>query len=192
MIRRWSYIDNSSHCNFPDSAPLGSELTQTYLKKNFRNNVRSKKLQHNLTRVSRKRYSFRKLKNSAIVLLWHASSWAYYNRQSKLLQSRELFFAYFGAHYGDKSGLLLLKAGAVSPNANLKFMKSGFAAYGRGLAQNPSTAALGHSANMFNSLLTLPTKVSLSFRRVYTLLILNKINQKINNPVLQKNVAFEK
>jgi hypothetical protein len=71
-------------------------------------------------------------------------------------------------------------------------MKSGFAAYGRGLAQNPSTAALGHSANMFNSLLTLPTKVSLSFRRVYTLLILNKINQKINNSVLQKNVAFEK
>jgi len=71
-------------------------------------------------------------------------------------------------------------------------MKSGFAAYGRGLAQNPSIAALGHSANMFNSLLTLPTKVSLSFRRVSTLLILNKINQKINNSVLQKNVAFEK
>jgi len=86
----------------------------------------------------------------------------------------------------------LLKAEAVSPNANLKFMKSGFAAYGRGLAQNPSIAALGHSANMFNSLLTLPTKVSLSFRRVSTLLILNKINQKINNSVLQKNVAFEK
>ena len=192
MIRRWSYIDSPAHCNFPNSAPLGSELTQAYLKKNFRNNVRSKKLQHSLTRVSRKRYSFRKLKNSAIVLLWHASSWAYYNRQSKLLQSRELFFTYFGVHYGGKPELLLLKAEAVSPNANLKFMKPGFTAYGRGLAQNPSTAALVHSSNMFNNLLTLPTKVSLSFRRVSTLLILSKVNQKINNPALQKNVAFEK
>lgn len=178
MIRRWSYIDSSVHCNFPDSAPLGSELTRTYLKKNFRNNVRSKKLQHNLTRVSRKRYSFRKLKNSAIVLLLHASSWAYYNRQSKLLQSRELFFTYFGVHYSVKSELLLLKARAVSSNANLKFMKPGFTTYGRGLAQNPSTAALGHSKDTFNNLLTLPAKVSLSFRRVSTLLILNKINQK--------------
>jgi len=183
MIRRWSYIDNSAHCSLPDSAALGSGLTQTYLKKNFRNNVRSKKLQHNLTRVSRKRYSFRKLKNSAIVLLWHASSWAYYNRQSKLLQSRELFFTYFEVRYSNKPELLLLKSKAVSPNANLKFMKSGFTAQGRGLAQNPSTAALRHSANVFNNLLTLPTKVSLSFRRVSTLLILNKINQKINNSV---------
>ena len=94
--------------------------------------------------------------------------------------------------YGNKPELLLLKAEAVSSDANLKFMKPGFTAHGRGLAQNPSTAALRHSADMFNNLLTLPTKVSLSFRRVSTLLILNKINQKIDNSVLQKNVAFEK
>ena len=184
MVRRWSYIDNSVRSNFPDSAPSGTELTEAYLKKNFRNNVRSKKVQHNLTKISRKRYSFRKLKNSAIILLWHASSWAHYNRQSKLLQGKELFFTYFGPSRDSKPGLLLLKAEAVSINANFRFVKPGFVAQGRGLVQNLDATTLERSKYIFNTMVSLPIKLSLSFRRVFTLLTLKSINKKTDNQVL--------
>jgi len=181
MVRRWSYIDNSARSNFSDSALSGPGLREAYLKKNFRNNVRSKKVQHSLTKISRKRYSFRKLKNSAIVLLWHASSWAHYNRQSKLLQSKELFFTYFGPPRDSKPGLLLLKAEAVSINANFRFVKPGFIAHGRGLAQNLDVVTLERSKHIFNTMISLPIKLSLSFRRVFTLLTLNSLNKKIDN-----------
>ena len=172
MVRRWSYLTDFEQQAMPNSATAGSELLEAYLKRNFRNNVRSKKLQHGLTKVTRKRYSFRKLKNNSFTLLLHASSWAYYIRQSKLSQSKNLFFDCISVSADAKRSLLLLKSGAISLSSNFKILKPNFISQGLGLIQTPIAGVSTFRATALSSLSTSLLKTSLAFRRISTLIVL--------------------
>lgn len=71
MIRRWSYIEaNSTLLVIKDLS-----FTNTHFKKTFKHTVRFKKFSKNFSKLTRKKYAFRKINNSNYNFLTCIYSW---------------------------------------------------------------------------------------------------------------------
>ena len=71
MVRRWSYLKNYK----PSQSANNLKFTNTYFRKTFKSTVRFKKFSRSISKMSRKKYNFRKIVNSSYNFLAYAFYW---------------------------------------------------------------------------------------------------------------------
>lgn len=87
MVRRWSYLAS----NKVKHSSIKIKLKPVLIKKGFKNTVRFRRNYSSLSKIFKKRYSFRKIKNSSFTLVTNSFSWAKFYLSSTFYEKRSQF-----------------------------------------------------------------------------------------------------
>lgn len=87
MVRRWSYIAS----NKLKHSSIKIKLKPILIKKGFKSTVRFRRNYSTLSKIFKKRYSFRKIKNSNFTLVTNSFSWAKFYLSLTFYEKRNQF-----------------------------------------------------------------------------------------------------